>query len=134
MISSNLKYYRARLGKTQAEIAALIGIPAGTYQTYETGRAEPSLHILVKLRNIFGLHSVEELINRDHTKEKEDLKSLLHQKYLGASEKSRMIVDLVLNITPAGNGKLIRVSKEGKEGLDAEKIIKDVRKSGEVIR
>lgn len=98
MISNNLKYYRARLNKTQEEIASELRISTKAYQAYEEGRCEPPIRTLIKLKKVFGLKSIDQLINPDHENDTEKLRATLFRKYLEASEKNKKIVDLVLNI------------------------------------
>ena len=40
---------------TQKEVADAIGVKLPTYSTYETGRSEPPIEILVRLSYLFGL-------------------------------------------------------------------------------
>ena len=45
-----------RKGKklSQKEVAAYLGIPATTYNTYESGRTEPPIEILVRLSHLYS--------------------------------------------------------------------------------
>ena len=58
-----LKQLRKSYKLTMEQVAAKIGIERlTTYSNYEYGRAKPSIDILVKLANLYGL-TVEQLIN-----------------------------------------------------------------------
>jgi len=52
IFSKRLKDERQHSGYTQREFAVLLGIPLGTYRTYEStskGRREPDFDMLVKM-------------------------------------------------------------------------------------
>ena len=55
-----------RKGKTlsQKEVAARLNIPATTYNTYESGRTEPPIEILVRLSHLYGI-PVDIIVQRD---------------------------------------------------------------------
>lgn len=51
---------------SQKEVAAALNIPATTYNTYESGRTEPPIEILVRLSHLFGI-PVDIIVQRDRT-------------------------------------------------------------------
>ena len=55
-----------RKGKklSQKEVAARLNIPATTYNTYESGRTEPPIEILVRLSHLYGM-PVDIIVQRD---------------------------------------------------------------------
>lgn len=57
-----------RKGKklSQKEVAAHLNIPATTYNTYESGRTEPPIEILVRLSYLYGL-PVDVIVQRERT-------------------------------------------------------------------
>ena len=57
-----------RRGKklSQKEVAAFLNIPATTYNTYESGRTEPPIEILVRLSYLYGV-PVDIIVQRDRT-------------------------------------------------------------------
>ena len=57
-----------RKGKklSQKEVAAYLGIPATTYNTYESGRTEPPIEILVRLSHLYST-PVDVIVQRDRT-------------------------------------------------------------------
>ena len=57
----NLKEYRARIGKTQKDVAAYLGIERSTYAKYENGSSEPTFETLRRLSEYFGA-SVDEMM------------------------------------------------------------------------
>ena len=57
----NLKEYRTRMGKTQKDVAAYLGIERSTYAKYENGSSEPTFETLRRLSEYFGA-SVNEMM------------------------------------------------------------------------
>lgn len=57
----NLKEYRTRMGKTQKDVAAYLGIERSTYAKYENGSSEPTFETLRRLSEYFGA-SVDEIM------------------------------------------------------------------------
>lgn len=57
-----------RKGKklSQKEVAAYLNIPATTYNTYESGRTEPPIEILVRLSHLFEM-PIDVIVQRDRT-------------------------------------------------------------------
>lgn len=53
-IADNLRELRRRKGVTQTEVAKAIGIPATTYNAYETGQNIPRDDTKVAIANYFG--------------------------------------------------------------------------------
>lgn len=54
-IGKILKYLRKRVGLTQTTVANTIGIAQQTYAGYENGKHEPSIEIMIRLANLYGL-------------------------------------------------------------------------------
>ncbi len=50
----------------QKEVAAYLNIPATTYNTYESGRTEPPIEILVRLSYLYGT-SIDIIVQRNRT-------------------------------------------------------------------
>lgn len=55
MNADNLKAARKKSGKTQKEIADIIGVGQSTYKNYECGIREPNGDTIVALANIFNV-------------------------------------------------------------------------------
>ena len=51
---------------SQKEVAGELNIPATTYNTYESGRTEPPIEILVRLSHLYGV-PVDFIVQRDRT-------------------------------------------------------------------
>lgn len=61
---NKLKTIRKCKGLKQSEVAEHLGVSTQAYSSYETGTREPSLEILSKLADYFGV-SVDEILGRD---------------------------------------------------------------------
>lgn len=59
----NVKNIRVRKELTQAEVAGALGVSSVVYSRYETGARQPSIDILVRLADIFGV-TVDYLLGR----------------------------------------------------------------------
>lgn len=70
LISNNIKFLRKKLSLTQEQFAEQIGIKRSLVGAYEEGRADPRLHNLMAMADLFGT-SVDILITRDVSKLKE---------------------------------------------------------------
>lgn len=57
----NLKLLRLQCGFTQTELAKKVHLSRTAISNYESGRMEPSIQVLIKLAEIFGV-TVDELI------------------------------------------------------------------------
>ena len=101
MNTENLKSARKKSGKTQKEVADLLGVGQSTYKNYECGLREPNGDTIVALANLFGV-STDYLLGRPDAKppeepldefaRKEHLKSLekvFMKKYLALTEEQR---------------------------------------------
>ena len=64
MTANALQMLRKGKKLSQKEVAAAIGIPATTYNTYESGRSEPPIEILVRLSHLYNT-PVDVIVMRD---------------------------------------------------------------------
>lgn len=62
-MTNNLKYYRKKSGKTQAQLSEFLGMSLNAYGHYETGRRQITPDKLAKLADLYGV-SVDDLIGR----------------------------------------------------------------------
>jgi transcriptional regulator with XRE-family HTH domain len=95
-IPLRLKEIREARKLTQEQVAKGIGRKRGTYQSYEEKRAQPPLTVLIKLAELYGLYSIDQLLGIvpvESTKGDE----LLHA-YQAARPANQRIVELALNI------------------------------------
>ncbi len=63
-LASNLRKLRKRIGLSQEELAARLGLNRGNIASYENGTAEPKLCNLLKISELFGV-SIHDLTCRD---------------------------------------------------------------------
>ena len=66
MTAQALQELRKAKKLSQKEVAAHLNIPATTYNTYESGRSEPPLEILVRLSHLFKM-PIDFIVQRDRT-------------------------------------------------------------------
>ena len=66
MTAEMLRELRKGKRLSQKEVAGQLNIPATTYNTYESGRTEPPIEILVRLSHLYG-YPVDFIIQRDRT-------------------------------------------------------------------
>ena len=66
MTAEALRELRKYKKLSQKEVAAYLNIPATTYNTYESGRTEPPIEILVRLSYLYSV-PVDFLVQRNRT-------------------------------------------------------------------
>lgn len=66
MTAEALRELRRAKKLSQKEVAAHLNIPATTYNTYESGRTEPPIEILVRLSHLFNM-PIDMIVQRDRT-------------------------------------------------------------------
>ena len=66
MTAQALQELRKSKKLSQKEVAAHLNIPATTYNTYESGRTEPPIEILVRLSHLYGM-PIDFIVQRDRT-------------------------------------------------------------------
>ena len=64
LLSQSLANLRKGKGLSQKEVAATLGISQATYSTYERGRTEPPMELLVRLSYYYGV-SLDVIAQRD---------------------------------------------------------------------
>lgn len=66
MTAQALRELRKAKKLSQKEVAAYLNIPATTYNTYESGRTEPPIEILVRLSYLYEM-PIDVIVQRDRT-------------------------------------------------------------------
>ncbi len=66
MTAQNLRDLRKIKKLSQKEVAGYLNIPATTYNTYESGRTEPPIEILVRLSFLYET-PIDIIVSRDRT-------------------------------------------------------------------
>lgn len=90
-----LRHYRNLLEMSQQQVSDVIGINRSTYQSYEEGRAEPSLELIFSLMQLYGVDTVNEFLMMKEVKTRK--RSWLHISYYRLPLDKRAIVDFILN-------------------------------------
>lgn len=67
MIGQNIKLLRKRSGKSQEEVAQILGLTRSSYSGYENGVAEPNIFTLNSISQMYGL-LLDDLVNKDYSK------------------------------------------------------------------
>ena len=86
-LGKNLRYLRERNGKmSQGKLAENLGVTRSAISSYEDGRAEPKLSVLIGMANFFNI-TVDQLLNLNLVKmEDEDIQHKMEvRKYASAS-------------------------------------------------
>ena len=66
MTAQSLQELRKAKRLSQKEVASHLNIPATTYNTYESGRTEPPIEILVRLSHLYEM-PIDVIVQRDRT-------------------------------------------------------------------
>lgn len=90
-----LKNLRNSTGKSQAEVARLLGTSQQVYQNYEAGRREANYDMLIKLANLYNV-SIDYLLGREQSKPEEI------EKKMTVKEMEDDIVNRWLNLGEIG--------------------------------
>lgn len=112
MTAEILKELRKARKLSQKEVAARLSIPATTYNTYESGRTEPPIEILVRLSHLYGM-SIDIIVQRDRTyKTTDDLNKQLAEYEKQFAEFSKRLEESGENAPDVGEvinviGKLV---------------------------
>lgn len=84
-LGERFKKYRKKAGLTQKEAAQVIGINSYQLGNYETNRSEPSITILKKMSNVYGV-SIDTLVGNNALpeeivgiKEKDNLEQIIKE-------------------------------------------------------
>ena len=64
IVSENIKFLRKRAGYTQQTLAEALGIKRSLVGAYEEGRADPRIHNLIKLSEVFGIR-IDDLVEKE---------------------------------------------------------------------
>ena len=106
--SSNFLPIRRLNAYSQAKVAAALGVSRAAYTNYENGLREPSMDVMLKLADFYGV-SLDELVG--HTPKGEQTEALASEReflarYRGLSEdgRSRMRRQVELEMAMEGEG------------------------------
>lgn len=83
-LNENIKYLRKKFGYTQETFAQAIGIKRSLVGAYEEGRADPRLHNLLGMSELFNV-SVDTLISKDVSELSED------ELYISSNDQAKIL-------------------------------------------
>ena len=96
--NDTLKQLREKSGKSMSSIADSLGIPKGTYASYEYGKREPNIEMLTKISKFYDV-SIDYILGRPNAKAPKDpfdeietvdeMEKDLIKEWLNLDEKSR---------------------------------------------
>ena len=95
-LGSNLSYYRKIAGLTQQQVAELLNLNRTTYTKYETGASEPSVEILKRIAETFGVE-VGDLLAESAAEQDADINDIDSEKEMLRNEL-RIICKEVLRL------------------------------------
>ncbi len=93
-INERLRALRTQNHLTQQRVADSVGVRRPAYQAYEEGRAVPPLDTLLRLSELYGYTSINELLGHQSAPVHP-----LMKKYLTLSLEKKKIVDFILGGT-----------------------------------
>ena len=116
-IAWTLKKFRENSGYTQQQMADALNIDRSTYAYYETGKTNPSLGTLMKIKDILNV-SLEDLLESEGKPKRffdsvDDIENF--DKVYELNKKEKSLVSLYRSFSPDVQDKILEnVSKEKK--------------------
>ncbi len=93
-VRMNIKFYRQQRGMSQWQLSILCDCGTGTIGGVESGKAKPSLDLLVKIAEALKV-SPADLFIRDVSKSKDDIKKELKNSF---AELNKLIIETIDNM------------------------------------
>lgn len=93
-----LKLLREKSGESMSKTAEFLGIPKGTYASYEYGKREPNIEMISKIARHFGV-TTDYLLGREPAPEREDLSTVV--KNSGVEELEDILIRRYLELPNA---------------------------------
>ena len=113
-----LKKYRENSGYTQQQMADALNIDRSTYAYYETGKTNPSLGTLMKIKDILNV-SLEDLLESEPKKKQfndPDFEKEAFDRVYELNKKEKSLVSLYRSFSPDIQDKILKnVSEEKKK-------------------
>lgn len=77
---NKIKYFRQKMGLTQAELGKILSVQKAAISKYELGQVPPSIDVLRKLSDLFNV-SIDDLVDNDtpYDKSRADFDNYLNQ-------------------------------------------------------
>jgi len=98
IFSDNFKYFRNNFGYTQEQLAKLLSLDRITITNYESGKANPSMPVLKKMIELFGI-SLDYLLLNENCQYPKSIKLLILAKNLDLStySEARSSIESIIN-------------------------------------
>ena len=93
-MAKNLSLYVERSGKTQKEIAELIGVSPSTFNTWIKGIKYPRIDKIEMMANLFGILKSDLIEDRDEMERKNDILSDIVIRLRGDDEFLSLVANL----------------------------------------
>ena len=90
-----LKLLREKSGESMSKTAEFLGIPKGTYASYEYGKREPNIEMISKIARHFGV-TTDYLLGREPAPERDDLSTVV--KNSGVEELEDILIRRYLEL------------------------------------
>lgn len=118
MNAENLRMARKRSGKTQKEVADLLGVGQSTYKNYECGIREPNGDTIVALSDILRVSTDYLLGKPDADPPRDVIRDVAAEYHL--NDAQRGILAAYLYMDKGGRENLLGIIRELAEGADSE--------------
>lgn len=95
----NLRVLKTRAGKTQKEIAEIIGVKHATYAAWEEGRSEPAHNTLIRIAEIHTI-TLDDLCRKDlsRVKPQKQMENVIVSKYHLATPPVKNAINSLLGL------------------------------------
>lgn len=103
VFSKNLQKYMDRTGKTQKELAEIIGVTAPTFHEWVKGKKFPRIDKVQKLADYFGILKSD--LIEDKTAEEKPVTND------GLTESQRLLIDFAKTLSEEQAGKVLQLMK-----------------------
>lgn len=103
VFSKNLQFYMEQSGKTQKELAEIMGVTAPTFHEWVKGKKFPRIDKVQKLADYFGILK-SDLIEEKQEKEK----PVYDDEFL---ENQRILIDFAKTLSEEQAGKVLQLMK-----------------------
>lgn len=126
IVAQTIQDFRKNKKLTQKDVAESIGVKLPTYSTYETGRSEPPVEILVRLSYLFNV-PIDTLVQKERTyRNSQELTEQINAYKAGLAKAEEILAQ------QEGENPEARLFVEGlKKMLEA---VEDASKSEQVIK
>lgn len=101
VMARNLSYYIERSGKTQKELAAIVGVAYSTFNDWVKGKNYPRIDKIEMLANYFGILKSDLIEDKSDKPTEED----------GLSANRKALMDFVMSVPEEKAGKILQVMK-----------------------